>query len=80
MAKAPHWGGGWAGLLPRVIQCPRTGRRGLGLQEGQGHIPSLVFHTFPPVPPSQGSWKPRTSPCCQGCSSGWWSGSNSVRR
>lgn len=34
--------GGRAGLLPRVIQCPRTGRQaGLELQEGQG------AHTLP---------------------------------
>lgn len=42
MAKAPHCRGGRAGLLPRVIQCPRTGRQaGLELQEGQG------AHTLP---------------------------------
>lgn len=46
--RLPTEGGG-AGLLPRVIQCPRTGRRGWGCRRGKGH-------TFPGVfPPSLGS-------------------------
>lgn len=69
MAKAPHCRGGRAGLLPRVIQCPRTGRQaGLELQEGQGAhtLPCRPSHLPLCLPPSLGSWVCRTSPSCPG--------------
>lgn len=58
-------GGRGAGLLPRVIQCPRTGRQRLGLQEGRGHIPSLVLHTCHRVPPPGAAGNPGPPPAAQ---------------
>lgn len=73
MAKAPHWGGRGTGLLPRVIQCPRTGRRRLGLQEKRGHP---LFSFTPYVPPSPGPLlAAQDAPQVGG-----WAGSEGVRR